>query len=67
MTSITLDEMQHDGLAMSVAKAVVLANDAAVLRGIDPHQSRLTITKELNPKRWHITDRQTTSPGAVAI
>ena len=38
--------MQHDELVMSVARALALANEAALAHGIGPADSLLTITQE---------------------
>jgi hypothetical protein len=38
--------MQQDRLAMSVARAVTLANEAALANGTDPTNALVTITEE---------------------
>jgi hypothetical protein len=46
MATITLEALQQDPLAMSVARAVSLANETALAHGIDPAHSLMTITEE---------------------
>jgi len=46
MPAISLEEMQQDRLVMSVAKALALANEAALAQGTDPANSLVTITEE---------------------
>ena len=56
MPAISLEEMQQDRLVMSVAKALALANEAALARGTDPANSLVTITEELSAggRLWRI-------------
>jgi hypothetical protein len=46
MPAISLEEMQQDRLVMSVAKALALANEAALAQGTDPANSLVTITED---------------------
>ena len=46
MAGATLETMQQDGLVMSVARALSLANQAAVAQGTDLSASLVTITEE---------------------
>ena len=46
MSTLTLEEIQEDRLVMSVARALVLANEAAVAEGIIPADSLVTIFEE---------------------
>jgi hypothetical protein len=46
MSTLTLEEIQEDRLVMSVARAVALANEAAVAEGIVPAESLVTIFEE---------------------
>lgn len=46
MPAITLEEMQQDHLAMSVARALALANEAALAQGTEPANSLVSITEE---------------------
>jgi len=56
MASVTLEEMQQDDLVMSVARALALANEAAITQGTDPAASLVTITEETPPtgRAWRI-------------
>lgn len=56
MTAITFEELQRDQLAMSVAHALSLANDAAEAAGTIPASSLVTISEESSPagRRWRI-------------
>jgi hypothetical protein len=49
--------MQQDRLAMSVARALTVANDAARERGTDPADALITISDESLPggRVWRIT------------
>ena len=49
MASATLEEMQGDQIVMSVARALALANEAAVLHGTDPAKSLISILEEATP------------------
>ena len=44
MSTMTLEEMQQDSVVMSVAKALKLANGAAIAHGTDPTTSSITIS-----------------------
>ena len=56
MATVTLEEMQQDQLVMSVARALAVANDAAIAQGTDPARSLVTISEETSsPARvWRI-------------
>ena len=56
MSTLSLEEMQHDELVMSVARALTLANEAAIAKGIEPGNSLVTITEETAPsgRMWRI-------------
>jgi hypothetical protein len=56
MATITLEEMQQDQLVMSVARALAVANEAALAQGIDPADSLVTITEETSSagRLWRI-------------
>lgn len=49
MATATLEELQRDRLVMSVARALALANEAALARGTDPDKSLVTIAQETSP------------------
>jgi len=46
MATTSLEAMQQDQLVMSVARAVALANEAALQQGTQPANSLVTITEE---------------------
>jgi len=46
MATMTLEKMQLDGLAMSVARALALANEAAIAQGTAPTNCLVTISEE---------------------
>lgn len=56
MPTISLEAMQQDYLVMSVARALTLANEAALAQGIEPANSLVTITEETSPigRLWRI-------------
>jgi hypothetical protein len=56
MASSTIDEIQQDTLAMSMAHAVVVANEAAKSRGTDVADCLVTITEESPPpaRSWRV-------------
>ncbi len=56
MTVLSFEKMQKDSRAMSVARALALANERAVDMGWDPAASLVTITEEPDPTRclWKI-------------
>jgi hypothetical protein len=56
MPAITLEEMQQDHLVMSVARALALANEAALAHGTEPANSLVSITEETSPtgRLWRI-------------
>ena len=49
MAVATLDRIQKDDKAMSVASALSVANEAALAQGADLAQALVTITEELAP------------------
>jgi hypothetical protein len=57
MATATLEDMQQDRLVMSVARALALANEAALAQGTDPGKSLVTITEESSAAGpiWRIT------------
>ena len=46
MSTVSLEDLQQDRLAMSVARAVALANEAAVANGTQPTDSLVSISEE---------------------
>ena len=56
MSTTTLEEMQHDPLVMSVARALRVANDAAQKHGTNPADSLVTISEDSSPagRLWRI-------------
>jgi hypothetical protein len=46
MATVSLEDLQQDNLAMSVARALALANEAAVAHGTDPAESLVSISEE---------------------
>jgi hypothetical protein len=56
MASSTIDEIQQDTLALSMAHAVVVANDTAKLRGTNVAECLVTVTEETPPpaRSWRI-------------
>ena len=56
MATITLKELQQDHLVMSVARALALANEAALKQGTVPADSLVTITEETSStgRLWRI-------------
>jgi hypothetical protein len=56
MPTASLEKMQRDHLVMSVARALTLANEAALAQGVEPANSLVTITEEApSPSRlWRI-------------
>jgi hypothetical protein len=46
MAPVTLEAMQQDHLVMAVARALALANEAALSQGTDPASSLVAITEE---------------------
>ncbi len=56
MPTTELEAIQRDGLAMSVAHAVAIANDAAAAHGVAVDRSLVTITEENTSLRrlWHV-------------
>lgn len=56
MPTVSLEKMQQDHLAMSIARALALANEAALSQGIKPTDSSVTITEEASSggRYWRI-------------
>ncbi len=56
MSTVTLDALQRDHLVMSVARALALANEAALGRGTNPATSLVTISEETSAagRVWRI-------------
>lgn len=56
MATVTLEEMQRDELAMSVARALASANGAAEANGVQPDQALVTIFEESSAagRGWRI-------------
>ncbi|HTU88471.1 MAG TPA: hypothetical protein VMF69_00085 [Gemmataceae bacterium] len=56
MPTVSLEKMQQDHLAMSVARALALANEAALSQGIKPADSLVTISEEASAagRLWRI-------------
>jgi hypothetical protein len=54
--STSLEELQEDRLVMSVARALALANEAAVAHGVEPADSLVTISEEssVEGRIWRI-------------
>ena len=53
---MSLTELQQDPLAMSVARALAVANETALKNGTDPAASLVTITEETSAtgRLWRI-------------
>lgn len=56
MPIVTLEEMKQDHLVMSVARALALANEAALKHGTEPAESMITIAEETSSqgRLWRI-------------
>ena len=56
MSTITMDRLQQDHLAMSAARALALANDALVAQGRQPAQCLVTMNEEASAagRVWRI-------------
>lgn len=56
MSALTLEAMQQDNLVVSVARALALANEAALTHGIEPADSLVTIAEDTTSptRRWRI-------------
>ena len=53
MSAMTMEELQQDSVAMSVARALQVANREAVTQGTDPANSMITISAESSrPQSW---------------
>lgn len=57
MPTATIEKLQKDELAMSVASALAVANEAAIAQGSDPGKSLIAITEESSPSGtvWRIS------------
>ena len=49
MAIATLEALQSDRIVMSVARALAVANEAAIAHGTEPAQSLISITEESSP------------------
>jgi hypothetical protein len=51
-----LEAIQLDGMALSVARAVAIANEAAAAQGVALERSLVTITEQAAPsgRLWHV-------------
>ena len=56
MATATFENIQSDEIVMSVARALALANEAAVLHGTQPAMSLISIMEESSPEGpvWRI-------------
>jgi hypothetical protein len=56
MSSVALEEIQQDQFAMSVARAIAVANEEAASRGIDLAKSLVTISEATPPptRSWQV-------------
>ena len=56
MAEPALEELQRDDLAMSVARALSIANEAAIAEGTEPNACLVTIAEESPPpeRLWRI-------------
>jgi hypothetical protein len=56
MATATFEELQNDQIVMSVARALAIANEAAVTQGRKPADSLISITEEPSPNGpvWRI-------------
>ncbi|HEX4590081.1 MAG TPA: hypothetical protein VH120_09145 [Gemmataceae bacterium] len=56
MATVSLEDLQRDHLAMSVAQALALANEAAAAQGTVPADSLVTISEEASPtgRVWRV-------------
>lgn len=56
MVNTAIDDIRHDPLAISMAHALALANDAAKLRGTDLSSCIVTVSEESPPprRRWRV-------------
>lgn len=56
MATVTVKELQQNHLVTSVARALALANEAALKQGTAPADSLVTITEETSPtgRLWRI-------------
>ncbi len=48
MPTASLVDVQHDRIAMSVARALALANETALKHGTQPANSLVTVTEEMS-------------------
>jgi hypothetical protein len=56
MSTVTLETMQEDRLVMSVARALAVANEAALVQGVEPTNSLVTISEESSAagRQWRV-------------
>jgi hypothetical protein len=56
LATVSLEDMQQDRLVMSVARALALANEAAIAHGTEPSESLVTISEEASAasRVWRI-------------
>jgi hypothetical protein len=56
MATPTVEAIQQDGLAMSVARALAIANEAALARGMNLEETLVSITEDTPPpdRLWRI-------------
>jgi hypothetical protein len=56
METPALEAIQRDNLAMAVARALAVANEAASVRGVNVDESLVTISEEWTPagRLWRI-------------
>ena len=56
MSASALEKIQHDDLALAVARALTAANEAAAAEGILLEESLVTISEEAPPPRrlWRV-------------
>jgi hypothetical protein len=56
MASPALEGIERDGVALTIARALTIANEEATARGLDPAASVITVTEEVPPpgRVWRI-------------
>jgi hypothetical protein len=50
MATMTMETIERDALALSVARAIALANESALANGITPADSLVTISEKNTPE-----------------
>ena len=65
METTRVEDLQQDGLAMSAARALALANEAALAHGTEPAESLVSISEESPAvgRVWRIHDGPRDSVG----